>query len=245
MNNSTVRFAPWVGPHYERGCGGLRILLVCESHYGAKQHERPTVTPEIIKALALGQRHPKATGKLRRHPHFTKIMTAVQNVRQAFTGAQKADFWSSVAYYNFLQEFLPDSRVPPPQGAWQRGERAFSEVLAVLAPDLIVCFSVRNGKLIRSLAGDVPVAVVNHPSSRFTYAKVNPVIAEQKDQALVRKTQGPAFVATAAFDRWSEATACALPTPGQHLCAQDKAALIAQRREAMAALDQSSMAWTQ
>lgn len=89
MNNSTVRFAPWVGPHYQRGFGGLRMLLVCESHYGAKQHERPTVTPEIVKALALGQRHPKATGKLRRHPHFTKIMTAVRNVRQAFTYAQK------------------------------------------------------------------------------------------------------------------------------------------------------------
>lgn len=245
MNNSTVRFAPWVGPHYERGFGGLRMLLVCESHYGAKQHERPTVTPEIVKALALGQRHPKATGKLRRHPHFTKIMTAVRNVRQAFTYAQKTEFWSSVAYYNFLQEFLPDSRVPPPQGAWQRGAGAFSEVLTVLAPDLIVCFSIRSGKLIRSLAGDVPVAVVNHPSSRFTYSKVNPVIAEQIDKALVRKPQGPAFVASAAFDRWCEATASALPTPGPHLAAQDKTALIAQRREAMAALDQSSMAWTQ
>lgn len=236
MNNSTVRFAPWVGPHYERGCGGLRILLVCESHYGAKQHERPTVTPEIIKALALGERHPQATGKLRRHPHFTKIMSAVQNVRQAFTRAQKRDFWNSVAYYNFLQEFLPDSRVPPPPGAWQRGERAFSEVLAVLAPDLIVCFSLRSGKLIHSLAGDVPVAVVNHPSSRFAYAKVNPEIAEKKHQALVRKTQGSAFVATAAFDRWCEATASALPTPGPHLSVQDTAALIVQRREAMAAL---------
>lgn len=71
MSKNMIRFAPWVGPHYERGLYGLRILLVCESHYGGKQHERPTVTPEIVKALALGDKYPRATKKLRRHPHFT------------------------------------------------------------------------------------------------------------------------------------------------------------------------------
>lgn len=50
-----------------------------------------------------------------------------------------------MAYYNFLQEFLSDSRIPPPSGAWDRGKRALTEVLAVLTPDLIVCFSSRNG----------------------------------------------------------------------------------------------------
>ena len=47
-NKSTVRFAPWVGLNYERGFRELRILLVCESHYASKKHERPTVTPENI-----------------------------------------------------------------------------------------------------------------------------------------------------------------------------------------------------
>lgn len=241
MNKSTVRFAPWVGPHYERGLCGLRILLVCESHYGGKQHERPTVTPEIVKALALGERHPRATGKLRRHPHFTKIMAAVQNVMQSFSNAQRRAFWSSVAYYNFLQELLPDSRVPPPPGAWGRGERAFTEVLAVLAPDLIVCFSARNGNRIQSLAGGVPVAVVNHPSSRFAYSKVNPVIAAHIEMALVRKAQTPEFTSSAPFYRWCEATVSALPTPGPHLSESDKIAILAERRESMAALDESSL----
>jgi len=241
MNKTTVRFAPWVGPHYERGFCGLRILLVCESHYGGKQHERPTVTPEIVKALALGERHPRATGKLRRHMHFTKIMAAVQNVRQVFSNAQRRDFWSSVAYYNFLQEFLRDSRVPPPSGAWERGEKAFTEVLAVLAPDLIVCFSARNGNRIKSLAGCVPVAVVNHPSSRFTYSEVNPIIAAHIEMALVRKAQTPEFVSSGPFYRWREATVSALPTPGPLLSESDKMAILAERRDSMAALDGFSL----
>lgn len=241
MNKSTVRFTPWVGAHYERGFCGLRILLVCESHYGGKEHERPTVTSEIVKALALGERHPQATKKLRRHPHFTKIMAAVQNVRQSLSNAQRRDFWGSVAYYNFLQEFLRDSRVPPPPGAWERGKRPFVEVLDVLSPDLIVCFSARNGTLIQSLAGDIPVAVVNHPSSRFAYSKVNPVIATHIEMALVRKTQLSAFTGTTPFYRWREATTSALPTPGPHLSKVDKIALLAERRLSMGAVDESSL----
>lgn len=238
MNKSNVRFAPWVGLHYERGFCGLRILLVCESHYGDKQHERPTVTSEIVKALALGERHPLATDKLSRHKHFTLIMSAVQNVRKRFSDSQRREFWNSVAYYNFLQEFLHGSRVAPPAGVWQRSEKAFTEVLEVLAPDLIICFSLRNGKRIRSLAGSVPVAVVNHPSSRFTYSKVNPVIATHIAMARVQKTQVPEFFKNTLFNSWREDTASALPTPGSHLLEVDKSALLAERKKSMADFDE-------
>lgn len=238
MNKNTVRFAPWVGSQYTEGFCGLRTLLVCESHYGDKKHERPTATPEIVKALGLGERHPWATGKLRRHPHFTKIMSAVKNEKKSFSSAQKKEFWSSVAYYNFLQEFIRDTRVHPPKDAWERGKSAFTEVLDVLAPNLIICLSARNGDRIRSLAGDVPVAVVNHPSSRFAYSRVNPVIAAHIEMALVLKAQVPAFTSSDAFVRWCEATASAFPTPGT-LSEPDRIAILAERRESMAAHDES------
>lgn len=238
INKTTVRFAPWIGPHYERGFRGLHILLVCESHYGDKKHERPTVTPEIIKAFALGEMHPLATSKLRRHKHFTLIMASVQNLRQRFSGKQRKEFWNSVAYYNFLQEFLPRSRVAPIPEAWERSERAFIEVLKVVAPDLIICFSLRNGDRIRSLAGSVPVAVVNHPSSGFEYSKVNPVIAVHIDRAHLHKAQTQKFVKSELFYRWSEDTISALPTPGSHLSESDKINLLAERQASMAALDE-------
>ncbi len=238
---STVRFSPWVGLHYEKGYRGLRILMVCESHYADKQHERPTVTPEIVKTFALGEMHPRATGKLRRQKHFTLIMSAVQNVRQRFTGTQRKEFWNSVAYYNFLQEFLPRSRVAPPPEVWNRSEKAFTEVLTILAPDLIICFSLRNGNRIRSFAGSVPVAVVNHPSSGFKYSKVNPVIAMHIELAQLLKKQTPEFVSSTLFNRWREDTTSALPTPGSHLSEPDKIALLAERKASMAALDEFFM----
>ncbi|WP_333880663.1 hypothetical protein [Atlantibacter hermannii] len=164
-------------------------------------------------------------------------MSAVQNVRQRFSNTQRREFWNSVAYYNYLQEFLQGSRVAPPAGVWQRSEKAFTEVLAVLAPDLIICFSLRNGNRVRSLAGNVPVAVVNHPSSRFTYSKVNTIIARHIELAQVQKAQAPEFFRSVLFNRWLEDTASALPTPGSLLSEQDKIALLAERKESMAALD--------
>lgn len=121
-------------------------------------------------------------------------MAAVQNVSHGFSKTERVAFWSSVAYYNFLQELISDSRIPPPAAAWEHGKGAFSEVLTGLAPDLIICFSLRTGKRIRSLANGVPVAVVNHPSPRFTYSRVKPIIAAHIEMALNRKAQTSAFV---------------------------------------------------
>jgi hypothetical protein len=239
MKKTSDRFAPWVGSRYSEGIGSLRILLVCESHYGAKKNERPSVTPEIVKALALEEQHPLATRKLRRHPHFTKIMTAVMNVKRRFDRAEKREFWNRVAYYHFLQKFISGPRVLPSEEAWERGKIAFAEVLDVLVPNLIICLSKRTGFLVRSLARGVPVAVVNHPSSRFAYSKVNPIIGQHKEQALAQKAHAPVLAGSDAFTRWSQATASATPTPGPHLLESDRTTLHAQRRKAMAMLDES------
>lgn len=178
-----------------------------------------------------------ASRKLPSHPHFTKIMSAVKNFRQSFSRGEKLEFWNSVAYYNFLQEFVSDTRVNPAKDAWERGKIAFCEVLGVLTPDLIICFSARNGARIHSLAGSIPVAVVNHPSSRFTYSKVNPVIASHKEIALVRKDKSLLFTSSDIFERWSAASIAALPTPGSYLSETDKVELLAERMDSMAELD--------
>ena len=245
MSKSTVRFAPWVGPDYERGIHGLRILVVCESHYGAKEHERPTATPEVLKALALGQKHPQATAKLRQHAHFTKIMASILNARKHFSKVDRSKFWHGIAYYNFIQEFLPSIRKAPSSAAWEKGNQPFTEVLEALAPELIICFSKRNGDRVTALAGGVPVAVINHPSSQFTYSTVNPIIAEQIERALARKTQVADFVNTSAlYLRWSEATTSALPTPGKYLSGSDRLILIAKRIKLMAALDEATLGYS-
>lgn len=47
-----VMFVPWIGARYEAGgFRGLRLLIVCELHCGSKRSERPTATPELVKAI--------------------------------------------------------------------------------------------------------------------------------------------------------------------------------------------------
>ncbi|MFM0627763.1 response regulator transcription factor [Paraburkholderia xenovorans] len=194
---------------------GLRVLVVSESHYGNSKYERPDVTPEIVKALALGLTHPHTQGKFGRHPHYAKIFAAT-NIRSSagiFRRKERTAFWEKVAYFNFIQQLLPASRNEPPAGAWARGKSAFAEVVQVLQPELVICFSSRNGARARALSGDVPVAVVNHPSARFSYLGANPVIAEGFRSALTRVAAGRStkFVSCETFTRWQEATRNAKP----------------------------------
>ncbi|WP_344676346.1 hypothetical protein [Paraburkholderia graminis] len=240
--NLTVRFAPWVGEQYAtEGFRGLRVLLVAESHYGGKHGERPTVTPEIVKALALGRKHPRATKKLKRHSHFAKIMTATSNRCSAagFRGIHRVDFWERVAYFNFLQEFMRDKRVEPPAEAWLRGAKAFAEVLQVLEPELVVCFSSRMGSRVKSVAGNLPVAVVNHPSAHFAYGEANPVIQAQFERGVKLKAErtGTAFAEKPVFRKWLNATQGALPAHGPHLSTEELVASRAEWSKLMAALD--------
>ncbi|SAL62209.1 hypothetical protein AWB68_03265 [Caballeronia choica] len=118
---SNVIFMPWIGAKYEaEGFRGLRILIVAESHYGSKRSERPTATPELVKALGQRLKHPDATARLRKHPHFARIVTAVSGAARAsmLTTQERADFWERVCYYNFLQEFMSAPRVLPPAKSW-------------------------------------------------------------------------------------------------------------------------------
>lgn len=241
MHKTKVRFAPWLGAEYEHGYRGKRILLVCESHYGSRQYERPTVTPEIIKALAFGERHPRATGALKMHPHYAKIMVSVLNEEAAWRVpvAKRREFWRGVAYYNYLQEFIADKRVTPPNDAWERSKDAFSEVLDALEPQLIVCFSRRNGGRVKSLAGDIPVQVVNHPSSRFCYSKVKPLIAAHFDQVVQQSGQEQAFEPGEAFRRWQEASERALPARGPFIPEPEKGLVFAGWKHAMEEIDRN------
>lgn len=221
---SNVIFMPWIGAKYEaEGFRGLRILIVAESHYGSKRSERPTATPELVKALGQRLIHPDATARLRRHPHFARIVTAVSGAARAsmLTTQERADLWERVCYYNFLQEFMSAPRVLPSAESWDAGKKAFLEVLAAVQPDVVVAFSKRLGIVLKPLCGEVPLATVHHPSTGFAYARWQPVIARTLDDAHSRRlslgvgvcdlSQSPQYMA------WQRASRKASPAHGPHL----------------------------
>lgn len=221
---SNVIFMPWIGSKYEAdGFRGLRLPIVCESHYGSKRSERPTTTPELVKALGQRLKHPDATAPLRKHPHFARIVTAVSGGMNAsgFTKQERADFWERVCYYNFLQEFMAAARVAPPAESWEQGKAAFLEVLATLRPDVVIAFSKRLGQILKPLCANVPLARVHHPSTGFAYARWRAVIAaalNDADARLRSSDLGPCDLNQSAhYLTWYRASRTASPAHGPHL----------------------------
>jgi hypothetical protein len=221
---SNVIFMPWVGSKYEaEGFRGLRVLVVAESHYGSKRSERPTATPELVKALGQRLKHPDATARLRKHPHFARIVAAVSGAASAsvFTTQERADIWERVCYYNFLQEFMPAARVGPPAESWSAGRAAFLDVLATLRPDVVIAFSKRLGPILKPLCGGVPLARVHHPSTGFAYARWNPVIVNAFDEADARPRSSGVGVCSLGrspdYLAWYQASRNANPAHGPHL----------------------------
>ncbi|BFG77823.1 hypothetical protein PTKU46_58560 [Paraburkholderia terrae] len=221
---SNVIFMPWIGSKYEaEGFRGLRVLVVAESHYGSKRSERPTATPELVKALGQRLKHPDATARLRKHPHFARIVTAASGAASAsvVTTPERADFWERVCYYNFLQEFVPAARVAPPAESWSAGKAAFLDVLATLRPDVVIAFSKRLGRILMPLCDDVPLARVHHPSTGFAYARWNSVITEALDEAHARRRSLGVGVCDLSqnpdYSAWHRASRKASPAHGPHL----------------------------
>lgn len=237
--STQVRFAPWVGSAYEEGLDGVRTLLVCESHYGPKLYERPTVTPEIIKALALGERHTRSTYKMKRHPHFAKIMCSVKGLEtsRGFTRVIRNGFWSQVAYYNFIQLFIPTCRKAPKPEEWEHGKQPFVEVLQALQPDVIICFSKRNGDRVRSLSGAVPVVVINHPSSHFSYVESNPKISLGFSACREGLNPQRGTIDTQKLDYWKAMSRQAQPSRGPFIHPDDKPAVLAEWARQMSKID--------
>ena len=226
---SAVRFAPWVGSQYaEQGFRGLRVLLLGESHHGSRHNERPSATPEIVRALAMGGKHPLAKKKLGWHSHYSKILTSLhdQNSAANFGPRRRAAFWEQVAYFNVIQQFMPPGRQTPAPDLWRLGMLALAEVLQVLQPQIVVCFSKRCGEHVQERVSAVPLVVVNHPSSGFEYALVNPSIRQLFDSVMAQ-SESPlheGFLKTPIFDRWREQSHNAMPAHGPRL---DKADLVA------------------
>jgi hypothetical protein len=118
-------FLPWIGPRYEEGVDGVRILILGEAHYvGDAVDNHPELTTQIIEDCHTGNR------KL---PYFTKLTRLLQR------GLDIEDIWPRVAFYNFIQEpVLGGARTRPTQDQWCEGRAPYQRRLTELEPDLVI-----------------------------------------------------------------------------------------------------------
>ena len=148
---SYIHFLPWVGDNY-RNCTGLfgkRVFVLAESHYQWSENTPlktyPKLTIECIDGHCGG-------GASR---FWTRIVNVIQGKMGWRSNEERTEFWSSVAFANFVQEsagFGPRNR--PTVEMWEHGRLAFPELLDDLRPNLIIVLG-------KELWGNLPQNAIN------------------------------------------------------------------------------------
>lgn len=143
MSAGDLYFDPWIGARYRDWPADIAaapvypIHILGESHYGEAHEYRPSFTREVIASRALRP----SPGPF--FQNLTKLVT--------FSAAQpdRANVWDTLAFSNYIQDFLPGPRLPPSAAMWERGHRAFRELLNRYQPDAILVLGQRlwNGMI--------------------------------------------------------------------------------------------------
>ncbi len=140
-----VFFKPWIGKNYQNG--GIfkkKILVLGESHYCggcdqcglkyAKECDDLNET-KIFNTLLNGENTGKWTNT------FKKFERSLVN--KPTTLEESREIWESVAYFNFLQVAMTDTRTAGSYEDYMEGQKAFLEVIEDLQPDLIIVWGIR------------------------------------------------------------------------------------------------------
>ena len=181
-------FKPWKGNQYgNQSIFKIPILIVGESNYTDNlEREKPhdTFTYRLISSII------NASWK---HRFFSNIQrTFVEN---ADTEDSRKQFWNSVAYHEYIQDWLPKPGVPPTEKMWENGKPIFKAVVAELKPKciLFVCKRVYTHVALDFSASDSLIfdggnrnsleiqsalaTYIRHPT-RYGYKNSRPVVRE-------------------------------------------------------------------
>jgi hypothetical protein len=172
-----VKMFPWVGANYSgTGYRGRKLLILGESEYEwEKDALKSEVATELIRA--------NVGGSLK-NPFYTKIYNALSDEAKGQSFERFADFWHSIAFYNYIQEKVGTApRERPTKEMWPRWKSTFLLVLEKLNPDRVLVLGrelwsnlnelglIRNGAATNEAffsvgeAKSIKVARIPHPAS--------------------------------------------------------------------------------
>jgi hypothetical protein len=120
-------FHPWIGKRYGKAPYGFKLLVLGESHYRWPDHPEDETT---ITRVALEENWD--------HHRFFLSLEKLIPLPQGRHGLRG---WDTVAFYNYVQEFVGDRpRDRPTDEMWSSvlTVSAFSEVLEICKPDRIL-----------------------------------------------------------------------------------------------------------
>ena len=159
-----VNFWPWVGPEYEEGFNGHRLLVLGESHYchikckecnaeacmkqGYSEEDFHNQTIEVID----GYLH-AYEGE-----HFQQTFLCFERAVLGKTASDEEQeaFWNHLAFYNYVQNDLhkeTGSRTNLGSADSAASKEAFREILETLKPDKVIVWGKRLYKYLPDWGG--------------------------------------------------------------------------------------------
>jgi hypothetical protein len=156
-------FDPWIGKLYwDEGLLGVRVLVLGESHYGIPGEEYAEFTQGVVCEWAIEKRF----------AFFTKTakLALGRGAGERVSDKERADFWGRVAFYNYVQSFLPAARYRPTLNMWEAAGQPFLRLLEELSPKVVLVLGAELRSHLPELPTSISVCYVTHPSSsKFTY----------------------------------------------------------------------------
>jgi hypothetical protein len=150
-------------------------LILGESHYCDTAPEYAAFTVEKVRELGQGQK--------KRFTFFTKTQRLITGGRGSLPRASREDFWERVAFYNFVQSFLPRPGVKPTEAMWIAAREPFLATLTDLAPEAVLILGDRLRDNLPEVPAYIESCAVPHPaSSKLRYADWQPVVKAMLDK---------------------------------------------------------------
>jgi hypothetical protein len=135
-----VHFMPWVGCNYiSNALFDFRILILGESHYSKQYFDK---SPDITKYYTHYIMQHWAVNN--NSAFYSKVRNSIlRGNGLSVNGYEKSElrqkFWDSVAFFNYVQEFVgTGARNRPQPQQWLSAETAYWEVLEKLKPDICI-----------------------------------------------------------------------------------------------------------
>jgi hypothetical protein len=141
---SITNFTPWIGSYYENGINNKKTIILGEAHY-LKDVENnnwnlPENKPKFTKACISAQIGIDDGDGKWTHPFFTKIVSAITGITKP-NNEQKAEFWNSVIFMNYIQEFVDGgARKRPTKDQWEQAVSNFQNTIKIYKPENVFVF---------------------------------------------------------------------------------------------------------
>jgi len=150
-------FEPWVGKDYwSVGLKGVRLLVLGESHYGDVGQEHPQFTQHVVQQW----------GQQKRLAFFTKIakLSLGRTADKGITNEERSEFFDRVAFYNFVQQFVPAARHRPSTEMWTQAIEPFHKVVDSVKPQVILILGQELAAHVPAVSADILICSIQHPS---------------------------------------------------------------------------------